>query len=164
MIKPTECSAGLFFYELPVTRHLIRHAVSVRVREKNNKSNPVITAPIILVATNSIAKSIIENNTVARIDISSTVRIDFIQHGKLLQHMIDTEAISNSPRYTTAIPKSTHKNAGVTVMAAVIRRKAAIIPTVMLAMRATVVHEPLQLQSDVDIFITSLFSICVRGV
>jgi hypothetical protein len=49
------------------------------------------------------------------------------------------------------MPKTVHKNAGVRVIAAVILRKAAMIPTAMLIMRAAVVQVLLHEQSDVDI-------------
>jgi hypothetical protein len=45
------------------------------------------------------------------------------------------------PSETTAIPKSTHKNAGVTVIVAVIVRIAAITPTI----RLTITDVPRQL-------------------
>jgi hypothetical protein len=67
------------------------------------------------------------------------------------QHLNVVEAKSITPRYTTAMPKTVHKNAGVRVIAAVILRKAAMIPTAMLIIRAAVVQVLLHEQSDVDI-------------
>ena len=133
--------------------HLARQAVSVSVRKNDSRRSPVITAPIMLVATNSIARSIIAKNIVARIAPRSTESMVRIQQGRqLLQQLIDTVASSTMARYTTAMPKTTHKNAGVTVIAAVILRNAAIIPTAMLTIRATVVHVLLHEQSLLDIF------------
>ena len=56
--------------------------MEVTVRKKKNKRAPVKIAPIILVATNSMARSITESNTVPRIPVSSAV---IILH-KLSQH------------------------------------------------------------------------------
>ena len=64
-----------------MTIHLMRQAVSERLRENDKRRSPVITAPTTLVATNSIAKSITENSTVASNDRRSTVRIVFMQQG-----------------------------------------------------------------------------------
>ena len=83
LLKPTDKTVGLFlcYYELLVTIHLMRQAVSERLRENDKRRRPVITAPTMLVATNSIAKSITENSTVASIAKRSTVRIVFMQQG-----------------------------------------------------------------------------------
>ena len=83
---------------------------------------------------------------------SCIARAVFIQQGVFAQqHLNVVEAKSITLRYTTAMPKTVHKNAGVTVIAAVILRKAAMIPTAMLIMRAAVVQVLLHEQSDVDI-------------
>ena len=133
--------------------HLARQAVSVRVRKNDRSSSPVITAPMMLVATNSIASSITAKRIVARMAPSRIESVVRIQQGRqLLQQLIDTVVRSTTARYTTAMPKTTHKNAGVTVMAAVILRNAAIIPTAMLTIRATVVQVLLHEQSLLDIF------------
>ena len=151
--------------------HLTRQAVSVSIRKNDRRSRPVITAPRILVATNSTARSTIAKNTVAITAPRSTVMILFTQQGDLFsQQLVDAAAMRTMARYTTAMPKTVHKNAGVTVMAAVILRKAAMIPTIMLTMRATVVQLPLQVQllSDIisppDTLYVSFSARCKRGV
>ena len=132
--------------------HLTRQAVSVSVRKKESRRRPVIIAPRTLVAGNSTARRTIAKNIVAIIAPRSTVRIVFIQQVDLFsQQLTEAMVIRRTPRYTTAMPNTTHKNAGVTVMAAVILRKAAMIPTTMLIISATVVQVPLQVQSFVDI-------------
>ena len=57
--------------------HLIRHAVEVTIRVKNAISAPTIIAPIILVAANSIARSMSEIRIVPRIPIR---RMDTMEH------------------------------------------------------------------------------------
>lgn len=132
------------------------------VRKNENRSNPVITAPGILVAANSTAKSTTESSTVPIIALRSTDRIVLIQQGAFpLQHLSDVDVRSTTARYTTAMPKTTHKKAGVTVIAAVILRNAVMIPTAMLIMSAAVVQVFLHEQSDIDILFTSAFIICV---
>jgi hypothetical protein len=144
--------------------HLARQAVSVRVRKNDRSRSPVITAPIMLVAANSIASSIIAKKIVAIMAPRSTESVVLIQQGRqLLQQLIDTVVSSIMARYTTAMPKTTHKNAGVTVMAAVILRNAAIIPTAMLIIRATVVQVFLHEQSLFDIYITSRLHYMIKG-
>ena len=150
--------------------HLTRHAVSVSTKKNDRISRPVITAPRMLVATNSTARSTIANSTVAIMAPRSTVMILFTQQGDLhSQQLTDAAVMRTMARYTTAMPKTVHKNAGVTVMAAVILRKAAMMPTTMLIMRATVVQLPLQVQllSDIisppDTLYVSFSARCKRG-
>jgi hypothetical protein len=63
------------------------------------------------------------------------------------------------PKNATAIPKTTHKNTGVADITAVIVKKAATIPTIKLAKRATPTQLTLLSQLNKDIFFTSLISI-----
>ena len=72
--------------------HLTRQAVSVRVRKNESKRSPVITAPIMLVATNSMARSTIAKKIVAIIAPNNTVRMFLIQQGDLLSQQF-TDAI-----------------------------------------------------------------------
>ena len=115
--------------------HFERQATEVNVSEKNVSNAPVIMAPITLVATNSIAKSTTEVKTVPRIPVSKTGKIEQIQPRvpplRTTADMIDVIA-----RYTIAMPKTTHKNAGVTVITAVKRSTAAMIPIMILATTA----------------------------
>ena len=106
--------------------------MSVSVNEKNRINAPVIIAPIMLVATNSIARSITDVRIVPSMLIRSPLSVAHLQLlSKFLPVKVDTKSVT--ARYTTAIPKTTHKNAGVTVIAAVIVRNAVIIPSMMLA-------------------------------
>jgi hypothetical protein len=134
--------------------HLARQAVSVSVRKNENKSNPVTIAPTMLVATNSTARRSTARNTVAIIAPRSTKIVVFRQQGLAsLQQPTDADITSTTARYTTAIPKTVHKNAGVTVIAAVILRKAVTIPITILIISAMVVHVLfLHEQSLFDIF------------
>lgn len=63
-------------------------------------------------------------------------------------------------RKATATPKTTHKNAGVTVITAVMRNIAAITPIIRLPMKASPVQVTLFLQLKSDIYFTSHFNIC----
>lgn len=63
------------FQSLQLKRHLTRQAVDVTIREKKNKSPPVATAPIMLVAANSMASRTTESNTVPRTPAISVVTI-----------------------------------------------------------------------------------------
>ena len=60
-------------------------------------------------------------------------------------------AITSTARYTTAMPSNTHRNAVVTVIAAVIWKKAANTPMIRAAMIAATVQLHLQLQLQVTI-------------
>ena len=57
------------------------------------------------------------------------------------------------------MPKTTHKNAGVTVITAVMRRNAVIIPIIILVTIAINGQLILQLQLYIELF-TSCYSIC----
>ena len=123
--------------------------MDVSVRKKKNKRPPVRIAPIMLVATNSIASKIIESNIVPKMP---TIKVVTIVH-KSLQHSLrkialETRAIA---RYPTAIPRSTHKKAGVRVIVAVILRKDVIIPMIRLITTAITVQPVLQFLHDVII-------------
>ena len=58
-----------------MTIHLMRQAVSERLRENDKRRRPVITAPTMLVATNSIAKSIIDTKIAPKMPVSKIERI-----------------------------------------------------------------------------------------
>ena len=87
-------------------------------------------APMILVAANSIAKRMTANKIVPKIPINTAFRVEQRQEVVLC---VKLAAISVTARYTTAIPKTTHKKGVVTVIAAVICRKAEMIPRIKLA-------------------------------
>ena len=102
-----------------------------------------------LVATNSIARRTTESNIVPRIPASNAVTIlhRFSQHP--LRKSADETRVT--ARYATATPKTTHKNAGVRVITAVILKNAVIIPIIRLATIAITVQLVLQLLHVVDI-------------
>lgn len=113
-------------------KHLIRQAVAVSIKDKNAKRPPVIIAPIILVATKSMASSTTDNKIAPKIPVTSADKTAHIQLFLALgRWAIDVE-IRTIARYTTAIPSTTHKNALPTVITAVMRKKAVIIPIIML--------------------------------
>ena len=63
-----------------LTKHLTRQAVDVINKDKNARSAPVNIAPIMLVATNSIAKRTIANKIAPKMPVS---RVDRIGHRQL---------------------------------------------------------------------------------
>ena len=132
--------------------HLTRQAVAVIIRERNSMSAPVKMAPGILVATKVMPRSITDNKEVPRIPARRALRAGHLQSGAFFVPAVE---ISTTARYTTLIPKATHKNAGVRVITAVIRRKAAIMPRIILATTAIPVHDELHLQLIPVIFFTS---------
>ena len=109
--------------------HFIRHATDVIIRDKKKSSAPVMIAPITLVAANVIASRTIDVSTVPSIPVSNTGRLVHTQPD--LRIVGDTA--SKIARYTTAMPSVTHKKAGVTVITAVKRRNAVMMPIIMLA-------------------------------
>ena len=134
--------------------HFIRQAVDVRVSVKNKSNTPAIIAPITLVAANVIASSIMLVSTVPRIPVRSTVSAGHRQSRML--RLVVAVTIKSTASHTTAIPSSTHKNAGVTVTVAVNTRKLVIIPIIILATTASPVQLVLQLQFIFVIIFTSV--------
>lgn len=113
-------------------RHFTRQTVDVIRSEKKKRRTPTIIAPKTLVAGNVIANNIIERSIVPNIPARTNDKGVSIQPHNL-RHLKLADTIRFTARYTTAIPKRTHKNAGVTVITAVIVSKVAIIPTIALA-------------------------------
>jgi hypothetical protein len=113
-------------------------------------SAPVIIAPIMLVATNSIAKRITEVRIVPRIPVN---RVGTMEHTQRLIPDIRICAAESrvNPRNATAIPKTTQRNIGVRVITAVILRNAAIMPMIILATIARPAQLHLQSQPHLDI-------------
>ena len=134
--------------------HFIRHAVDVRVSAKNKSNMPAIIAPTTLVAAKVIASNITVVSTVPRIPVSSTVSVGHRQSRML--RLVVAVSINNTASHTTAIPNSTHKNAGVTVTVAVYTRKLVIIPIIILATTASAVQLVLQPQFIFVIIFTSV--------
>lgn len=130
--------------------HFARHATDVTISVKNPKRKPNIIAPRVLVAAKVMPKSSTDVKIVPRLPQSIPVSEEHIQFPWELR-AARAVVIGVSPKYTTAIPKSTQRNAGVTVTIAVKRRIAAIMPTVMLDIRASTEQSVLQLQFFINI-------------
>lgn len=118
--------------------HLTRQAEAEITRAKKRIDAPEIIAPITLVAAKSTARRITDVRIVPKMPVSIS--------GKLVQPQSDAlekgDFIRAMAKYTTAMPKITHKKAGVNVITAEYLRKAAIMPIIMLDTAAI----PLQLQ------------------
>ena len=93
----------------------MRQAVDVKISDRNASNAPVIIAPIMLVAANVMPKSTKETSAAPKIPVSSVDRI--AQH--LAQGFLAATR-SVTARYTTAMPRTTHRKAGATVITAVI--------------------------------------------
>jgi hypothetical protein len=126
-----------------LVRHLIKHTLSVNIKEKNPINAPEIIVPIILVVAKVIPKRIKDVNTAPKIAVNKTERTGQRQlFTAMLENLADVNKII--ARYTVATPKTTHKNAGVKVITAVVRRTAPIAPKIILTITATT--EQLDLQ------------------
>lgn len=123
------------------------------VSEKNRSSAPAIIAPITLVAAKLIAKRIRDVRIVPRMPVISTDNILHTQLRMLIARAAVT--INNTASATTAIPKVTHKNAGVSAIVAEKTRNAVIIPIIILATIARPVQLVLQPQFILSISFTS---------
>ena len=146
---------------LQLKKQRIRQAVEVTIRKKKNKSAPVRIAPITLVAANSIARNTMERSIVP---IIPAIRAVTVQHKSLQLSLTErAETAKATARYTTAMPRSTHKNAGVREIAPVILRKDATIPAIRLVTTAITTQPGLQLLHDVDINFTSQTILCMTG-
>lgn len=144
-------------------RHLIRHTVSANIKEKKPINAPEIIVPIILVVAKVIPKRIKDVNTAPNIAVNKTESTGHIQ---LFTEMFENRAdvIRIIARYTVATPRTTHKNAGVRVITAVVVRTAPIAPKIILTMTATT--EQLYLQEHKDIFSppNTVYEIGIWGV
>lgn len=119
-------------------------------------------ALITLVATMPTARRTMENKIEPRIPISRAPSVAHLQsQGSALLAM--AAAKSSKARYTTAIPRTTHRKAGVTVMTAVICKNAATTPMMTLARIAAIAQLHLKLQLHKDMWFTSHHNICVWG-
>lgn len=118
--------------------------------EKNSNNPPVKIAPMTLVAANSIANKTTDNKMVPKMPANKTGNTPHRQTGARSRC---TNALANNAtaRYTTAIPNTTHKNAGVTVITAVKRRKATTIPMMMLEITDRPTQLLLQSQPNIAI-------------
>lgn len=142
---------GCFLYS-PQERHFIRHTALVIKSEKKNSRKPVIIAPITLVAANVMPRRIIDVKVVPRIAVRNVLRLP--QQFSVPEQQ-NAEVRRLMPRNPTAMPRSTHKNAGVIVIRAVKRKIAARTPMIMLAIMDFPVQLIVQSQFDVVIVFTS---------
>lgn len=115
--------------------HLILQMVVAIIRKKKANNKPAKIAPITLVAANSTAKSTNDTKIVPMIPIDHAVLLAQLHFLTVSQ----PKAVVARPiaRYKTAIPNTTHRNAGVRVITAIKVRKAVIIPTIILPITAT---------------------------
>ena len=107
----------------------------MRARLKENRRSPTRIALTTLVATIPTARRTIANRIVLRIPSRTTSRIEhwFIQPAALFCIEEDRSRTASRP---TAMPNRTQRNTGVTVMTAVICRKAVTIPMIKLTINA----------------------------
>ena len=98
-----------------------------------------------LAAAKVIPKRTIDRKIVPKIPVSRTGIIPHT-HPPIPALRIAGLTTSVTARYTTAIPSSTHKNAGVTVITAEKVRNAVIIPIIIAAITAMAVQFILQPQ------------------
>lgn len=112
--------------------HTVRHAVKTIVRVKNPSSAPDKIAPSRLVAANVTPRSTSERKIVPSIPTKRAIITEHIQD--LSSYPSEIDVIRRlTPRYTTPIPKITHKKAGVRVIVALYVKNAVIILTIILA-------------------------------
>lgn len=136
----------------PQERQFMRQTELVIKSEKKNSKRPVIIAPITLVAAKVMPRRITDVKIVPRMAVRNVVRLP--QQSSALK-LRSAEVRRLMPRNPTAIPKRTHKNAGVIVIRAVKRKIAARTPIIMLAITDFTVQLNVQSQFDVVIVFTS---------
>ena len=132
--------------------HLIRHATDVKSSAKENIRRPTKMALTILVAAKSTTNSMIANRMLPNIP---NKRVEITEHKErhdAAPFVIDTESrvIAKKVR---AIIITLCSIVGVRAIAAVICRKAAMIPMIRLATKAIPVQLHLVSQFEKDIFI-----------
>lgn len=131
--------------------HFMRQAVVVNIKEKENTSKPTRIAPITLVATTSIIKSIVANRTLPSIPKNRT---ESTEH-KVRQDVevcVNETASSVTTRKIRAIIITLPNSTGGIASTAVIWRNAAIIPIIKLAMIAIPVQFHFVSQFEIDIY------------
>lgn len=110
-------------------------------------------APIILVAAKVMPRRITEVRIVPKIPVKTNESL--LQHGFFSAQQED-EAKRFTPKYRTAMPNNTHKNAGVTVIRAIALKIPATIPIITLAKITSALQSILQPQFEFNIFFTSV--------
>ena len=119
-------------------------------------------APIILVATNGIAKSTTDKRSVPKIPVS-TAEIAVETQEEQIRCPHSAVAISVAKRKKTAIPKAIISKIGVTVITPVMRRNATIMPITILEMAANNKQSLLHSQLKIVMY-SPLNNICCRSV
>ncbi len=120
-----------------------------------NTKNP-IRAPESIAPRKLVAAKVIPRSTNAKIKVPTIPEVT----NPSARHAQDAfvllpETRSNTARYTTLIPKATHKNAGVRVITALIVKIAAKTPQIMLIAMLRPIQVVLQPQFEPVIFFTS---------
>lgn len=150
--KLLEIYAASHVCSQPAT-HFTRHAVEVNSSEKKVISAPTRIAPRTLAGAKEMARRITARSTVPRI---AARRVGNTVQKHLFLPLPETALVtSKTARYTTAMPNSTHKNAGVTAITAVKFRNAAMMPRIILATPESAMQFSLQLQFRIFISFTS---------
>lgn len=126
-----------------------RHTLETISKVKNARSNPAKIAPRMLVAAKVIPRRMIDIRIVPKIP-KSNVFTEEQKHPSPLEEYVPPEVAMSIARYTTAIPRSTHKNAGVMVIVAIKVSIPAITPMMIAATIAMLVHCALQRQESSD--------------
>ena len=128
--------------------HKTRQAADVKISTKKVNSAPVIKAPKILVAAKVTPRSTKDVIMVPKMPNSNAFKL--LQRQQLsLERNADLK--SKMARYTTAMPKVVHKNAGVNVMMALNRKIAVTMPAIKAAKMPKPVQSLLQLQEKLNI-------------
>ena len=136
----------------------------MRVSDKKNNKSPVIIAPTTLVAANWIARRTTEKRAVPRIAKRFSASAEQAQEESVRRAVAADKSVT--ARYATAMPSATHKNAGVTLITAVIVRNAVIIPIIKLEITAKTPHSILllQLKADTDFTSTLIYAEILKQV
>lgn len=130
--------------------HLIRQAAEVRISTKKKSNTPVRIAPIILVAAKLIAKRRIARNIVPKMPMSNAVRAEQ-RHLEAVPCIKAADTNANA-KNATAIPNTTHKNTGATVITAAKVRNAVTTPIKRLTITDAPRHSRRLSQQNNDIF------------
>lgn len=128
----------------------MRHTLETMSKVKNARSNPAKIAPRMLVAANVMPRRIIDTRIVPKIPKSNVFKEEQKQPSPLEEYE-PPEVARSIARYTTAIPRRTHRNAGVMVIVAIKVSIPAITPIIIAATIAMLVHCALQRQESSDI-------------
>ena len=130
-----------------------KQAVAVTISERNKTNRPTKIAPIMLVAAKVTANRITEVSAVPNIPVKTAVNAPLTQRQEVFALQQPVVA-NNTAKYPMAMPNATQRKAGVTVITAVICKKAAITPIIALAITERVTQLTLFSQQKIPIFFT----------